>query len=220
MCFKKHYKLIIFDLDGTVLNTLNDLADSANFALASQNLPERSLSEVRHFVGNGIRNLIERCVPEGTDTETVDKVFAAFKEHYKDHCADKTCPYDGILDLLGMLNSKKFRLAVLSNKSDASVKTLCEKYFPGCFEFVYGERAGIPRKPSPDAVFSIIEEAGVKKKDTVYIGDSEVDIRTAQNAGLDSIIVDWGFRDSDVLSAAGAELILHSPEEVGRFLTK
>lgn len=220
MCFKKHYKLIIFDLDGTILNTLDDLADSANFALRSQNLAERTLQEVRHFVGNGIRNLIDRCVPEGTDTETTDKVFAAFKEHYKEHCADKTCPYDGVLPLLSLLNSRKFRLAVLSNKADGAVKELCARYFPGCFEFVYGERAGIPRKPSPEAVFSIIDEAGVKKKDTVYIGDSEVDIKTAVNSGLDSIIVDWGFRDSDVLTEAGAKFILHSPEEVGRFLTK
>lgn len=199
------YKLVIFDLDGTVLDTLEDLCDSVNFALSSHKLPERSIDEVRSFVGNGIRRLIDLSVPDNTDTSIADSVFDFFKAYYKEHSSDKTKPYDGILPLLKFLREQGVRTAVVSNKADFAVKNLVEKYFDGLFDYAAGEKEGIPRKPSPDSVYNAIEFFGLSCSDCVYVGDSEVDIATAVNAGIDSIIVTWGFRDRDTLIKAGAE---------------
>ena len=207
-------KLLIFDLDGTILNTLDDLADSTNYALRKHGLPERTLTEVRAFVGNGIGKLIERAVPEDC-SETVRKsVLESFSAHYKKHSADKTRPYDGILEVLRELKGLGYQMAIVSNKADPAVHTLCEHYFPEIFTFVTGEQEGIGRKPSPDSVFAVLEQLNTEKRDAVYIGDSEVDAMTAQNAGVDLIAVEWGFRDREVLEAKGAKVILKTPDEI------
>ena len=215
---KMKTELIIFDLDGTILNTLEDLADSTNYALVANQLPQRTMEEVRSFVGNGIKKLIDRAVPEGCKDTIVDKVFADFKEHYEKHCADKTRPYDGILELLGELQNKKYHLAVVSNKADFAVQELCETYFSGKFEYVVGERKGIRRKPYPDSVLEVLDKLQINKENAVYVGDSEVDIETAKNAGIKMICVEWGFRDRAYLMEQGAENFAASPIEIYRFL--
>lgn len=201
------YKLVIFDLDGTVLDTLGDLCNSVNYALKSYNLPERSLDEVRTFVGNGIRRLIDLSVPENTALSVTDSVFDAFKAHYKEHSSDNTKPYDGIAELLGELKEKGILTAVVSNKAHFAVKDLADRYFDGLFSYVSGEKEGIPRKPAPDMVQNAIEFFGVSSEDAVYVGDSEVDIMTAKNCGIDSIIVTWGFRDKEILINSGAKIL-------------
>ncbi len=214
------YNTAIFDLDGTILATLDDLADSLNYALIKNNLPKRSLEEVRLFVGNGIRKLMERGVPCNTEISVIDSVHSDFTEYYKKHCSDKTKPYDRILNMLENLKEKGIKLAVLSNKADYAVRDLCDKYFAGYFDEVAGEKDGIPKKPAPDGVFEIIKKIGVTPNTCVYIGDSEVDIITAKNSGLDCIAVDWGFRDRNVLIDAGALIIVSSPEKLFDEITK
>ena len=212
------YKLIIFDLDGTVLDTLADLCDSVNFALKMHNLPERSIEEVRAFVGNGIRRLIDLAVPVGTGISLTDSVFEAFKIHYKDHSCDKTAPYDGIIELLVSLKEMGALTAIVSNKADFAVKELIERYFPGMFSYFAGEKDGIPRKPAPDMVHNAIEYFGVLPEETLYVGDSEVDVSTARNSEIDSIIVTWGFRNKEELMRAGAEVFADSPSELRNIL--
>ena len=205
---------VVFDLDGTLLDTLGDLRDSVNFALEKNNLPKRTTEEIRSFVGNGIRLLIERAVPENTPIEITDKCFSDFKEYYKDHSAILTKAYDGIIDLLTTLKEKGVKIAVVSNKADFAVKTLMEDYFKGLYDCAYGERAGVMRKPAPDAVFSAISEMGGSLENTVYIGDSEVDIETSKNAKLPCIAVTWGFRDKKVLESLDPEYIVDSPSDI------
>lgn len=212
------YRLIIFDMDGTILDTLRDLADSLNHALRKNGLPQRSLEEVRSFVGNGIRLLIERGVPAGTGPEAVDRVQGDFLKYYSLHKADKTGPYRGINELVSALRAAGLRTAVVSNKADAAVQALCRDYFPGMFDAAVGEREGLSRKPAPDPVFAVLKELAVKKDEALYVGDSEVDIETAENSGLDSAIVDWGFRDRELLLARGAKRIFTSPEELRDFI--
>ncbi len=208
------YDAVIFDLDGTILATLDDLSDSLNFALKNNSLPIRAIDEVRSFVGNGIRNLILRAVPAGTDNIIIDKVHSDFTKHYSVHCSDKTKAYDGIYDLLGKLKKDGIKLAVLSNKADYAVQILCEQYFHGFFDAVQGEITGIPKKPSPEGVYAIIDKLGIPSQKCVYVGDSEVDITTANNSKLDCIIVDWGFRSRTTLTNAGANLIVSTPCEL------
>ncbi len=208
------YQLVIFDLDGTLLDTLEDLADSVNYALSAYNFPERTIEEVRHFVGNGIRLLIERSVPQGTPKEKTDKVYAEFMEHYTANCANKTKPYDGILGLLYSLRKAGIKMAVVSNKADAAVKELCEKYFAGLLDEAVGERMGIRRKPAPDSVKEVLKKLGVEEAQAVYIGDSDVDVETAENAGLAEIAVTWGFRDEDFLLQSGAKVLVSTPKEI------
>lgn len=202
------YQVVIFDLDGTLLDTLDDLADSVNYALGTEQLPERTREEVRRFVGNGIRKLIERAVPAGTTEEVTDYVFEVFKDRYKVHCADKTKPYEGIIELLCRLKENGVKTAVVSNKADFAVKELCERYFPELLCEAIGERTGIARKPAPDTVNEVLRLLNVDRTQAVYIGDSDVDVETAKNAGMDCIAVDWGFRDAEVLCSAGAEVII------------
>lgn len=197
-------QLFVFDLDGTLLDTLEDLCDSTNFALMSAGLPERSLDEVRRFVGNGIRKLIERAVPEGTDAELTDRVFAAFKAHYTANCENKTAPYPGIHELLQDLKARGAKLGVVSNKADKPAKKLIAHYFPGAFDSVVGEREGVRKKPAPDSVFETARSLGCEMADTVYIGDSDVDFRTAENAGCKCVLVSWGFRERSLLESFGA----------------
>ena len=214
------YNSVVFDLDGTLLDTLGDLRDSVNFALQKNNLPERTTEEIRSFVGNGIRLLIELSVPENSPIEITDKCFQDFKEYYKDHSAILTKPYDDIIDLMKALKSKGIKIAVVSNKADFAVQTLMEDYFSGLYDCAYGERAGVPRKPEPDGVLDAIREMGSEIENTVYIGDSEVDVVTSKNAGLPCIAVTWGFRDKKVLEDLNPEYIVDSPKEILNILSK
>ena len=165
-------------------------------------------------MGNGIRKLIERGVPAGTSEEATARVLADFMEHYRAHCSDNTKPYDGIGDLLTALKERGFLTAVVSNKADEAVKILCEKYFPGKFDAVVGERQGVRKKPAPDTVNSVLAQLGIDRGDAVYVGDSEVDVETAKNADMDCVSADWGFRDRATLIRAGASKIISHPSEI------
>ncbi|MBQ2766371.1 MAG: HAD family hydrolase, partial [Clostridia bacterium] len=169
---------------------------------------------------NGIRSLIERSVPSGTDTAITDSVFEEFRSYYKAHSAEKTRPYDGVIDMLNRLRTRGIRLAVLSNKADFAVQALCEKYFPGIFDYAAGEKPDIPRKPEPDAVNAILSEFSIPREDAVYIGDSDVDIETARNASMDCISVTWGFRDESILAAHGAACVAHNVQELESAILK
>ena len=212
-------KLVIFDLDGTLLDTLDDLADAVNWALAQEQLPARTRDEMRAFVGNGIRKLIERAVPAGTEPARTDRVFADFKAHYADHCADKTQPYPGVIGLLERLRAQGIRTAVVSNKADFAVQTLCRDYFPGLVDCAVGERAGIPKKPAPDTVNEVLRQLNIPREQAVYVGDSEVDAATAYNAKMDGILVLWGFRDRQTLEQAGAKRFAATADELYFALT-
>jgi phosphoglycolate phosphatase len=208
------YKLIVFDMDGTILDTLEDLKNSLNFALTANDMPERTLDEVRRFVGNGIGKLIERGVADGATPEQIAGVQAAFFPHYTLHCNDNTRPYDGIPEVINSLRNAGYLTAVVSNKADFAVQDLCKIWFDGLFDVAVGEREGLQRKPAPDSVFEVCRLLNVSIEDAVYIGDSEVDYQTAQNAGMDVISVDWGFRDADFLRSIGAKKIVSSPKEL------
>ena len=212
------YKLAIFDLDGTILDTLEDLADAMNYALGEHGYPGRTIEDVRRFVGNGIRKLIERAVPAGLAKEEIDRVHETFSAYYQQHCADKTRPYEGVLPLLERLRAAGCLTAVVSNKADAAVQPLCRRYYNGLFDYAVGERTGIRRKPDPDSVQEVLRRLQVEAADAVYIGDSEVDIQTAKNAGLDSIIVTWGFRDRDYLESQGGRRFVDRPEEIEQII--
>ena len=207
----------VFDMDGTILNTLDDLMDSTNFALKNNGLKERSLEEIRFFVGNGIQKLIERAVPHGTSKEVFEKVFADFKSHYKIHCADKTSYYDGIPSVIQTLRKMGVKTAVVSNKADFAVQELVEVYFKGLFDVALGEKTGVSKKPSPDMVNAALSVLGVEKEAAFYIGDSDVDFETAKNSSLDFIGVSWGFRGRKFLENLGAKNIIDSPEELLNF---
>lgn len=209
-----HYQLAIFDMDGTVLDTLEDLKNALNVVLEDAGFPERSLEEVRHFVGNGIRKLIERGVPAGTDPAVTERVFDAFNRYYALHCAEQTRPYDGITELIVALRKAGLKTALLSNKSDYAVQSLCQQYFDGLFDIALGVKEGLQKKPSPDGVERICRQLKVGKPETVYIGDSEVDVATAANAGIDCIAVEWGFRTREEILAANAQTIVSTNEEL------
>lgn len=205
---------IIFDLDGTILDTLEDLKNSVNYALVKNNLPPRTLGEVRSFVGNGIRLLIELSVPSGTADNTVDKCFADFKEHYKEHSADNTKPYDGVIELLQGLKNNGYKLAVVSNKADFAVQKLVSDYFDGIFDYAVGERDGVRRKPCPDSVNVALDYLFSHKSTAIYVGDSEVDVETSRNAKLPCVAVTWGFRDKAVLEGLSPEYIIDKPSQL------
>ena len=188
---------ILFDLDGTLLDTLADLTDATNYALAQFGYPSRTLEEVRRAVGNGAWNQIRRCLPEGMETETVDRVLAVYKPYYTAHCRNKTKPYDGIGEVLEYLKTR-YPVAIVSNKPDSAVKELCAQWFPGVYAL--GETPDCPRKPAPDMVFKAMKDMGAKN--CIYIGDSEVDVLTAQNADVPCVCVLWGFRDKEDIPAS------------------
>ncbi len=199
--------MAVFDLDGTLLNTLEDLADAVNYSLAQFGMPQRTIEEVRNYVGNGIRLLIERSVPNGTDLPVIDNVFECFKKYYQEHCNDNTKAYDGIIDMLKELKQSGIKLAVLSNKAQNAVTKLCDIYFDNLLDITFGAREGIAKKPAPDALLECAAIADIALEDIAYIGDSDVDVLTARNAGVDCIAVSWGFRDKGVLIKAGADKI-------------
>lgn len=210
------YTTIIFDLDGTLMNTLDDLAISTNYALSQTGLPERTVEEVRRFVGNGVRKLIERAVPENTSAEVVNSVLSCFHHHYMIHCKDHSRPYDGIMSLLDSLKNRGVKMAIVSNKPDSGVKSLNAEYFAEFIDVALGEneKAGIPRKPSPEMVYEVIKQLGVSAETCLYVGDSEVDIMTARNAGIDCLSVTWGFKDADFLTQNGATRMIDTPLEL------
>ena len=210
------YNTYIFDLDGTLLDTLGDLAASVNYALRTHGMPEHSVDDVRRFVGNGVRKLMERAVPDGADNPRFDAAFATFRQHYMAHSLDTTRPYEGIPEALEALKARGCHLAVVSNKMMAATQELCRHFFPDTIEVAIGEdeAAGIRRKPAPDTVFAALKALGVGKENAVYVGDSDVDIQTACNAGLPCISVLWGFRDRDFLLQNGAETFISTPSEL------
>jgi len=216
------YKVYIFDLDGTLLDTLTDLAASTNYALRKHGMPEHSIDDVRRFVGNGVRKLMERAVPDGADNPLFDEAFATFRQHYMEHSLDTTRPYDGIPETLAALKARGCRLAVVSNKMMAATQELCRHFFPDTIEVAIGEDEahGIRKKPAPDTVFEALKTLDVSRVEepdglsAVYVGDSDVDIQTAANAGLPCISVLWGFRDRDFLVQHGAETFISAPSEL------
>ena len=214
------YSTAIFDLDGTLLDSLEDLHLSTNVALAEHGLPARSLEEVRRFVGNGIRKLVERAVPAGTGAAEQEAVYEDFCAHYAAHCEDNTGPYPGIRELLARLRAAGVRLAVVSNKGDFAVQELVARQFPGAFDAILGENeaAGIRKKPAPDMVEAALARMGADRDGMVYIGDSEVDVQTAANVGCPCISCTWGFRSVDDLLAAGATTFVNTPAELERVL--
>lgn len=211
------YSLAIFDMDGTILDTLQDLADCINVILEKYGMPERTIDQVRQFVGNGIRRLIHLAVPDGTAPDLEERFYQDYLLYYQIHCGDHTRPYGGITELLSALKAQGCRIAVVSNKADGAVQSLCEQYFPGFFDYAVGERAGISKKPAPDSVNEVLQKLGFTPDQAVYIGDSEVDILTARNAGMDSLIVTWGFRDEAFLKESGAVTLVRKPEEISKF---
>lgn len=212
------YKTIIFDLDGTLLNTLDDLAAATNYALAQHQLPQRTKEEVRWFVGNGIRKLIERAVPAKTPLIVQEAVYATFNTYYKAHCNDATKAYDGVMELLNMLRSAGCKTAIVSNKADYGVQKLAKQYFSGALDAACGERAGIAKKPAPDMLLAVMQKLGADKATTIYVGDSDTDIETARNAGVPCIGACWGFRGREFLEQHGATLLAETPSDIQKFL--
>lgn len=210
----KQYSTYIFDLDGTLLNTLSDLRDATNHALRVNNMPERTLEEVRQFVGNGVRLLIERAVPKDTLTEMVDHVFEDFRQYYLVHSMDTTAPYPGIIEMLAELSRRGKHMAVVSNKLHEATNELVRHFFGEYIPVAIGESKGVRRKPAPDTVEEALRCLGVDKSDAVYVGDSDVDFMTAQNSGLPCISVLWGFRDRDFLTSIGSTCFIERPEEL------
>ena len=218
------YSLAIFDMDGTILNTLDDMTDSLNVILEKCKLPLHTLDEVRFMVGNGIPKLIERAIEGGRDNPKFDKILADFIAYYEKHCAIKTAPYAGIPECIKTLRAAGIKIAVNTNKVEPAAIALCDDYFPGLFDIIYGSRPDMPPKPAPDGIYEILNRAGMDGKSdgqkAVFIGDSDVDMQTGMNAGLDVIGVDWGFRGKDFLREHGAKVIMMKAEELAEYLTK
>ncbi len=212
------YKLAIFDMDGTILDTLDDLTDSVNYSLSARGFPPRSNEEVKSFLGEGVWKLLQRAAGDDAKKEDIDIIHDAFVSYYPENCDVKTRPYDKIEQCISDLRSAGCITAVVSNKDDIAVKKLSDRYFPDLFDLSLGRRDGVPRKPAPDAVNEVLHTFGICKTDAVYIGDSEIDIATAKNADMDALIVTWGFRDEEYLKAQGAENIIRSPEDITSFI--
>ena len=210
------YNTYIFDLDGTLLDTLGDLAAATNYALRQHGMPEHSIDDVRRFVGNGVRKLMERAIPDGAHNPDFEATFATFRQYYMQHSLDTTQPYEGISETLAALKAKGCRLAVVSNKMMAATQELCQHFFPDTIEVAIGENeaAGIRKKPAPDTVYAALDVLGEGKGNAVYVGDSDVDIQTAANAGLPCISVLWGFRDKAFLTENGAKSFISTPSEL------
>lgn len=206
------YDSVIFDLDGTLLDTLGDLTGAVNYSMDQFGFPHRTIDEVRRFIGNGVKVLIDLSVPEGTDENTAADCLAVYKEYYSTHLDVKTVPYEGIKELLLALREKGIKTAVVSNKYDSATKHLAEMHFPGLLGFALGERPDIKRKPAPDALFYAMEQIDAKK--AIYVGDSEVDVKIARNAGMECIGVSWGFRGRKRLEQEAADYVIDKPSEL------
>jgi len=212
------YEVVIFDLDGTILNTLDDLADSLNVILAKNNFPTHTKEEVRMFVGNGIHKLIERALPSGTDLETQNRIYNEYSEYYGQHSQDKTKPYEGIPELFKELHNLGIKVAVNTNKNEDISKVVCKKYFDGLVDMVAGGREDTPIKPDPSGVNRILSELKIKDRAALYVGDSDVDIMTGKNSGLDVASVCWGFRGEEFLREHGAKSIFDSVEKLKKYI--
>lgn len=207
-------KAVIFDMDGTILDTIEDIAGAVNYILAKYDMPLRTVDEVKGFVGNGLLRTLELSVPLETDKEFVNKIFEEFVIYYKSHSQIKTKPYDGIVEAIRKLKDQGFKTAVVSNKRQEAVEELCDIFYDGLFDIALGERDGIPRKPAPDMNNIVLDYLEVNSNEAIYIGDSEVDIKTATNSNLKGIYVSWGFRDKEDLINHGAKLIVDTPDEL------
>ena len=212
------YKAVLFDMDGTLLDTLEDLCDSTNHALAQMGYPLRGIEEIRRFIGNGAEKQIRRAVPEGTSEGKIMETLAAFRAYYQDHCQIKTKVYDGLLDVLSELKEKGVKMAVVSSTPDAAVKKLSREYFGDRLDYAIGPSDGVRCKPYPDMAEEALKALGVEKKDAVFVGDSEVDVQTGLNAGLDVIAVSWGFRSREVVIEAGAKMIADDASELEKLI--
>lgn len=212
------YQAILFDLDGTLLDTLDDLWDACNYALSAVGEPLRTREEVRRFVGNGIGKLMERAIPGGLEHPRFQEALAILQRYYGEHDQVKTKAYEGVLPLLELLKGEGYPLAIVSNKPDASVKALSALYFGETVSVAIGEREGVRRKPAPDTVLEALRLLDVDKSTALYVGDSEVDVQTARNAGLTCLSVTWGFRERDTLEAAGATAFADTVEDVLAFV--
>ena len=208
------YDTYIFDLDGTLLDSLTDLAISCNYALRMNNMPERSLDEVRHFVGNGVKKLMERAIPDGLQNPAFEKTYNDFRQHYLVHNLDNTKPYPGIVSLLQRLHSEGKNIAVVSNKFYAATQNLVKHFFGEYVTVAIGERENIRKKPAPDTVIEALRQLGASASGAVYIGDSDVDVMTARNSGMPCISVLWGFRDKEFLKENGATTFVTAPDEI------
>ena len=216
----KNYDTVIFDLDGTLLNTLEDLADAVNFVMRANQYPERTVEEVRCFVGNGIRRLMEQAVPKHVIGEEFERVFEEFKNYYTEHCQIKTCAYEGIMSLLSCLYEKRYAMAIVSNKNHAAVCELNDIYFKEYINVAIGQKDGIRKKPAPDTVIQALKELGKDKEKAIYVGDSEVDFATAKNSGMDCALVTWGFRKVEELAEFSPTAFIDKPEELLGVLEK
>lgn len=205
---------VIFDMDGTLLDTLEDLRDSVNFALEKYKYPKRTIEEIRNFVGNGVKVLVDKALPDGTENEDFDDVFMTFKSHYAENCNNKTKPYDGLIPVIKKLKDDGYKMAVVSNKSDREVKNLTKIYFDGLIDVAIGQSDKIRKKPYPDEVERALELLNSVADESVYVGDSEVDVMTAKNSNLDLIAVLWGFRSRDFLIDKGATVLIEKPEQI------
>lgn len=210
------YTTIIFDLDGTLMNTLDDLTISTNHALSQMGFTTRTIDEVRQFLGNGVRTLIEMALPEKTTEDTIERTISSFLQHYTSHCKDHSRPYDGILELLSSLKKMGVKMAIVSNKPDVEVKKLNAEHFAEFIDIALGEneKSGIPRKPSPAMVYEAINQLGAEPEKSLYVGDSDVDILTARNAGIDCLSVTWGFKTAEFLSQFGATKMIDAPSQM------
>ena len=208
-------RLALFDLDGTILDTLSDLASAVNWALSSENQPRRSTEEIRSFLGNGIRSLVHLSLSENASEDTEKKVFDSFVNYYGEHCADKTTPYDDIPELFAELRNRGIKIAVVSNKADFAAQKLCKKFFSGAYDFALGAKDGVAKKPARDMIDECLSAfPEISSEECVYIGYSEVDVETAKNAGMRGIAVQWGFRSTDELKKAGATVFAATPKEL------
>ena len=212
------YRAVLFDMDGTVLDTLSDLAAAANAALREFGLPEVSREKVCASLGNGASYLMHACVPAGTDEALTDRILSWYKPYYDAHCRIETRPYPGITELMGRLKARGIKQAIISNKGDAAVQELAAEFFPGLLETAVGESPTVRRKPDPDAVLTAAKQMNTPLSECVYIGDTEVDLLTARNAAMDCIAVTWGFRSEEQLRAAGAVRIAHTAEELEKLI--
>lgn len=208
------YSLAVFDLDGTLLDTLDDLYLSVCYALKEHGFPERSREQVRLFIGNGVKKLMERATPDGTDEKTNEACLETFRKHYLEHMRDNTAPFENVIDMLTVLKEKGVKIAVVSNKLHQAVKQLCDDYFPGLIDMAIGVTKESERKPSPVNVIKAMEEFKIEKEKVIYIGDSEVDVQTAKSAFIKCIGVTWGFRDNETLKKAGCDFIVDTADRV------
>lgn len=212
------YDVVIFDLDGTLLDTLGDLAAAANYAIGTSGHAPRSIDEVRSFVGNGVKKLIERAIAPVSDEKVIEDTLAVFKKYYAEHINDRTEPYEGIIELLSRLNGAGVKVYINSNKFDSALKALCEAHFKGLYKMALGESPATPKKPDPTGALRLIELSGADKSKCVYIGDSESDMLTAKNAGIDAIWVSWGFRTREEMGSLLPDAVFDSPDVLGDYL--